>query len=299
MAQGTSAITAGLNTSDTSLFTNVLNEAIFALNERSIAGNVFTVYDYTGVPGLTVQVPVYPTVAAIAPTQAQDLTGDTYTPTNVTITASEIGARLDVTDLLSESTVRTMASDVGFILGQAVAEKVDKDAFAFFTETNITTNMVGGTSATLTPALLLSAVYKLRQQNAPTDANGDYFAVLHPGQAYHIAKDLTNAGYASSGGANALSAIGDSAIASSAYIGRLFNVKLFMSNVIADESTANSALGAVFSPSAFGHILKRPVRIETQRDASARQTEFICTTARGNAVLKENFACLVKSSKSF
>jgi hypothetical protein len=49
---------------------------------------------------------------------------------------------------------------------------------------------------------------------------------------------------------------------------------------------------------AFGHILKRNIRIETQRDASARTTEFVATTARGNAVLKENYACLVKGSRA-
>lgn len=294
----TSMTEAGFSTADSALLTNVLNEAIFSYNERSIAGNVFTVYDYTGVPGLTVQIPVYPTATAYAPTQAQDLTGEAISTTSKTIVASEIGARIDVSDLLSESTARNMASDVGIMLGNALAEKVDVDAFSLFTETNLTTNSVGGTSTTITPAIILNAVYKLRAQNAPTDADGDYLAVLHPGQAYALTTALTNAGYASSGGANAISATGNSLISSSAFVGKLFNVKVFMSNTIADESTANSAAGAVFSPMAFGHILKRNIRIETQRDASARTTEFVATTARGNAVLKENYACLVKGSRA-
>ena len=292
----TSMTEAGFSTADSALLTNVLNEAIFSYNERSIAGNVFTVYDYTGVPGLTVQIPVYPTATAYAPTQAQDLTGEAISTTSKTITASEIGARIDVSDLLSESTARNMASDVGVMLGNALAEKVDVDAFALFTESNITTNSVGGTSVTITPAIILNAVYKLRAQNAPTDADGDYFAVIHPGQAYALTSALTQAGYNTS--SNVLSTTGNNLISSSAYVGKLFNVKVFMSNTVADESTANSAAGAVFSPMAFGHILKRNIRIETQRDASARTTEFVATTARGNAVLKENYACLVKGSRA-
>jgi N4-gp56 family major capsid protein len=292
----TSMTEAGFSSADSALLTNVLNEAIFSYNERSIAGNVYTVYDYSGVPGLTVQIPVYPTATAYAPTQAQDLTGEAISTTSKTITASEIGARIDVSDLLSESTARNMASDVGVMLGNALAEKVDVDAFSLFTETNITTNTVGGTGTTITPAIILNAVYKLRAQNAPTDADGDYFAVIHPGQAYALTTALTQAGYNTS--SNVLSTTGNSLISSSAYVGKLFNVKVFMSNTVADESTANSAAGAVFSPMAFGHILKRNIRIETQRDASARNTEFVATTARGNAVLKENYACLVKGSRA-
>jgi N4-gp56 family major capsid protein len=294
---GTTSMTeAGFSSADSALLTNVLNEAIFSYNERSIAGNVYTVYDYSGVPGLTVQIPVYPTATAYAPTQAQDLTGEAISTTSKTITASEIGARIDVSDLLSESTARNMASDVGVMLGNALAEKVDVDAFSLFTESNITTNSVGGTSVTITPAIILNAVYKLRAQNAPTDADGDYFAVIHPGQAYALTSALTQAGYNTS--SNVLSTTGNNLISSSAYVGKLFNVKVFMSNTVADESTANSAAGAVFSPMAFGHILKRNIRIETQRDASARTTEFVATTARGNAVLKENYACLVKGSRA-
>jgi N4-gp56 family major capsid protein len=292
----TSMTEAGFSSADSALLTNVLNEAIFSYNERSIAGNVYTVYDYTGVPGLTVQIPVYPTATAYAPTQAQDLTGEAISTTSKTITAAEIGARIDVSDLLSESTARNMASDVGVMLGNALAEKVDVDAFSLFSETNITTNSVGGTGTTITPAIILNAVYKLRAQNAPTDADGDYFAVIHPGQAYALTTALTQAGYNTS--SNVLSTTGNNLISSSAYVGKLFNVKVFMSNTVADESTANSAAGAVFSPMAFGHILKRNIRIETQRDASARTTEFVATTARGNAVLKENYACLVKGSRA-
>ena len=292
----TSMTEAGFSSADSALLTNVLNEAIFSYNERSIAGNVYTVYDYTGVPGLTVQIPVYPTATAYAPTQAQDLTGEAISTTSKTISATEIGARIDVSDLLSESTARNMASDVGVMLGNALAEKVDVDAFSLFTETNITTNTVGGTGTTITPAIILNAVYKLRAQNAPTDADGDYFAVIHPGQAYALTTALTQAGYNTS--SNVLSTTGNSLISSSAFVGKLFNVKVFMSNTVADESTANSAAGAVFSPMAFGHILKRNIRIETQRDASARNTEFVATTARGNAVLKENYACLVKGSRA-
>ena len=284
---------------DSSLLTNVLNEAIFTAQEKSIAGGLYTVYDMSGTSGLTAQIPIYPSISATAVTDGStDVAGsDTSALTNVTITAANIAARLDVTDLLAASTARNMASDVGVILGNAIAEKIDVDAFALFTEALIA-NDVGDNATAITPDLILKAVYTLRNQNAPTDADGDYFAVLHPGQAFNIAKSLTNSGYASSGSSPSISNLGNALLSSSAYVGRIFNVKLFQSTSIAADSVSTDAQGCVFSPLAFGHVLKRNITIETQRDASKLLTEFVISTARGNAVLKSNYAVRVKGSKS-
>ena len=292
------AVATVFETTDTSLLTNVLNEAIFTAQEKSIAGGLYTVYNLSGTPGLTAQIPIYPSISASAVTDGStDISGaNTSALTNVTITAAHIAARLDVTDLLASSTARNMASDVGVILGNAIAEKIDIDAFSLFTEANIA-NDVGDNGTLITPDLLLKAVYALRNQNAPTDADGDYLAVLHPGQAYALASALTTAGFAA-GGSTAISNVGNSLLSSSAFVGRLYNVKIFQSTSIAADSVATDAQGCVFSPMAFGHVLKRPITIETQRDASKLLTEYVISTARGNAVLKANYAVRVKGIKT-
>ena len=283
-----------ITVADTSLITNVLQEAIFTAQEKSIAGSVFTTFDMTGTPGLTAQIPVYPSVSASAPGDGSEASNATVTTSNVTITAADIAARIDVTDLLASSTARNIASDVGTILGNSIASKIDTDAFALFTEANVSQD-VGDNATEITPDLILQAVYTLRNQNAPTDADGDYMCVLHPGQAYNVAKVLTNAGFGTNA---ALSSTGDNMLSSSAYVGRLFNVKIFQSTSIAADSAATDAQGCVFSPSAFGHVLKRPINIETQRDASKRLTEFVISTARGNKTLKAEYAVRVKGDKT-
>ena len=284
-----------LQTGDTSLLTNILQEARFTLQEKSIAANVFNVYDMTGTPGLTAQIPVYGSVSASAPAQTDDLSSLNPSTSSVNIAASEIGARVDVSDLLSESTARNMGSDVGIMIGNALAEKIDTDAFALFTEANISQN-VGQNGVEITPDTILKAVYTLRAQSAPTDADGDYMCVLHPSQAYNVVKTLTTAGYAS-GGATALSGVGNELLSKSAFVGRLYNVKIFQSATVAADSVATDALGSVFSPTAFGHVLKRPVKVETQRDASLRNTEYVGTTARGNGVVQAAYAVLVRGDK--
>ena len=282
---------ANLNSGDTQLLTNMLKEAVFTASEKSIADKVFTVYDMTGTPGLVAQIPVYPEIAAQERDQTTEVSDTAMTVASVNITAAEIQARLDVSDLLSESTIRNMGSDVGQIIGSSIGEQIDTNAFALFTEANISAD-VGDNADEVTPNTILNAVYQLRSVNAPTDAQGDYMCVLHPGQAFNVAKTLT------ANGAIALSNKGNDMLSSSAYVGRLFNVKLFQSSAIGLDSVATDAQGCVFSPSAFGHVIKRPLRIESQRDASMRHTEYVGTTAVASAVVKAAYAVRIKGDKT-
>ena len=286
---------ANTNVSDSQLLTNMLHEAVFTQSEKIIADKVFTTYDMTGTPGLTAQIPVYPEIAAQEQNQTTEVSDTNFTVAQVDVTAAEVQARIDVSDLLAESTVRNMGSDVGQMIGSAIGEKVDSNAFALFTEANIASD-VGDNGTSITPGVILQAVYKLREQNAPTDGEGDYHCVIHPGQAYGVANALAGAGYGTS--ANAISNVGNTILSSSAFVGKLFNVKIFSSTGIAADSVSTDAQGCVFSPQAFAHVIKRPLRIESQRDASMRHTEYVGSTAVKTALVKAAYAVRVKGSKA-
>jgi hypothetical protein len=277
-----------LTTADTALLTNVLQEAVFTASERSIAGDVFTVYDMTGTPGLTAQIPVYPEISASDLSEGGDLSASAVSTSSVTIAAAEIGARADLSDLLREGSARDVASDIGILLGNAIGEKIDTNAFSLF---DSVTNVIGTGGAEVTPSKILQAIYTLRGQNAPTDADGDYMCVINPNQAYNVVNTLQAAGVGTS--SHALSTVGDDILSKGAFIGRLYNAKVFMSTAVANDS-ANDAVGCVFSPQAFGHVLKRPLTVKTQDDISNRTTEFVATTARGNALLKDAYAVKLK-----
>ena len=283
-----------INTSSThgALLTNILQEAIFTASERSIAGNLVRVYDMTGTPGLTSQIPVYPEVAASGLTEGTDLSTQTsVNPTSVTVTAAEIGVRADITDLLRESSGRDVAADIGRILGNAIGEKVDTDVFAQFD--SLTTNVINSSGTDLSPNDILKAIYLLRAQNAPADADGDYFGVFSPAQLHNVAKVLTQAGFVGSQ-APAISNLGNSLLSSSAYMGKIYNCKVFMTTAVAVDSASDS-VGGIFSADAFAHVIKRPIVVKEQYDASLRATEYVATSARGNAILKDAYAVKVKS----
>ena len=197
-------------------------------------------------------------------TEGTDITAQTsVNPTSVTVTASEIGVRADLTDLLRESSTDNVAQSVGTILGNAIGEKVDADVFDQFD--SFTTNRLGTGGADLTPDLILQAVYKLRAQNAPTDADGDYFGVFAPAAIHNVAKVLTANGFSTANG-GALSNAGNNLLSSSAYLGRIYNVKLFMTTAV-DVDSANDSIGAVFSPNCMAHVVKRPIVVREQYDA--------------------------------
>ena len=283
-----------INTTSTgsALLSNILQTAVFTASERSIAGNLVRVFDLTGTPGLTAQIPVYPEVSASGLTEGTDLTTQTsVNPTTVTVTASEIGVRADITDLLRESSADDVAASVGRILGSAIGEKVDADVFAQFD--NLTTNVISQSGTDLSPNDILKAIYLLRGQSAPADADGDYFGVFSPAQLHNVAKVLTQAGFVGSQ-APAMSDLGNSILSSSAYVGKIYNCKIFMTTAVAVDSASDS-VGGVFSPDAFAHVIKRPIVIREQYDASLRSTEYVASTARGNAIIKDAYAVKVKS----
>jgi N4-gp56 family major capsid protein len=266
------------------LYTNILQEAIFTAQEKSIMLPLVTVYDISGQAGKTVQVPIYPTVSASAVAEGSDLANTAINPSEVTITASEQGVMASISDLMRESAGRNVAQDVGRILGEAVAKKADEDITGLFT--GLSTS-VGSAGTELTADLIFKAVAELRVDNAPAP----FYGVFHPKAIYNLKKTLANAGSVS-----ALSDIGNEALRTG-YVGQIAGVQLFESAVIGIDS-ADDSIGAVFSPKAFGVASKKGLTIEEDRNASARLTEYVATATWGVAELVDAYGVKVVSDSA-
>lgn len=266
------------------LYTNILQEAIFTAQEKSIMLPLVTVYDISGQAGKTVQVPVYPTVSASAVAEGSDLANTAINPSEVTITASEQGVMASVSDLMRDSAGRNVAQDVGRILGEAVAKKADEDITALFS--GFSTG-VGSAGTELTADLIFKAVAELRVDNAPAP----FYGVFHPKAIYNLKKTLANAGSVS-----ALSDIGNEALRTG-YVGQIAGVQLFESAVIGIDS-ADDSIGAVFSPKAIGVASKKGLTIEEERNASARLTEYVATATWGVAELVDAYGVKVTSDSA-
>ena len=94
------------------LYTEIVAEAQFVIQEKSLMKNLVKNYSIAG-GGKSVEVPIYAAVAAAAVADATDLSNTAVNPTSVTITASEIGVMTTLTDLGKNSAPRNVAADIG------------------------------------------------------------------------------------------------------------------------------------------------------------------------------------------
>lgn len=252
------------------LYTNILQSALFTLSEQTVIRPLVRNYDMTGTPGLVAQVPIYPAISASDLTEGTDISANTaFNTTEATITAVERGALVTLTDLARESAGSDVAAAIGRQIGDAMAKKVDEELAALFSGFS---NQVGSGAAEVTIDDLFQAAATLRANQAP----GPYYCILHPYQAYQIKKQLTNAGATMS---HALSDVGNAALRDG-FVGQIAGLNIFESTVV-DGDSAGAYVGAAFSADAIGYMVKRDMRIEEERNASLRASEYVGSMAYG------------------
>jgi hypothetical protein len=223
--------------------------------------------------------------SAAAPTDdLSDITATALSDTSVNATAAEVGFEVDVTDLIRETHVTDLYSEVAGIVGRSVAEKWEIDVATYMDDfTNVTT-----AGSTLTGVDLLSAVSALEQRDIP----GPYVAYLHPKQTGELRQEIatTTASYAVGRDGELVSPYGDSGM-----FGTYMGVPIWQTSAV--QTTSSLLGGAVFaSGQALGCYEIWGPRLETQRDASARLTEFVGTQCYGLAEISDTRGQTVKSA---
>ena len=271
------------------LYANIVQSALYTLNEQTVIRPVVRNYDMSGTPGLTAQVPIYPSLSAAAVADGTDLTNTAFNTTSKTITASEVGVMVELTDLAAESANEDVAAAIGRQIGAAMAEKVDTDIAALFSGFS---NVINKTSAAVTVQDIFKAAATLKANKA--DQNGAFVCLLHPYQAYDIKNQLTNAGATMS---HSLSDVGNSALLNG-FIGRIAGVDIFESTVVSGGDSAGAYYGAVMTQDALGYMVKRNMRIETERNASKRSLEIVGSMAYGVSELFDEYGVAIVSDAS-
>lgn len=261
------------NTTSTTLndlYANIVQAALFTLSEKSVIRPLVRSYNMVGTPGLVAQVPKYGTIAAGDLTEGTDISSPTTFSTDVaTITAAEKGVLVTLSDIAQEGAAEDVAAAIGRQIGEGMAVKVDTDLAGLFSGFS---NTVGSGAAEITIEDIFKAAATLRNNNAP----GPYVAVLHPFQAFQLKKQLTNAGATMS---HSLSDVGNQALMDG-FVGRIAGIDIFESTVVTGDS-AGAFVGAAMSSDAIAYMVKRDMRIEEQRDASLRATEYVGSMAYG------------------
>jgi N4-gp56 family major capsid protein len=266
------------------LLPTIVQEAMFVANERSIMRGLVKNYSLAPTQGKTIQVPIYPVQTAAAVTEGNEVDNTAVSTDVATFDVAQVGIRTLVTDLALNASSSNVVADLGRLFGEAIAKKIDVDLMNKFS--SFTTNTIGSSSTTITAALVMQGITKLKAAGVPTEG---VVAILHPNVAYDLKAALTNQGaVAFTGGA-----YGD--VANQAmmggYVGQLFGVQVFESaNVplIAGGATGDYS-GAIFHRDALGFGLMRDITIETQRRASYLGTDIVASALYGTGVVYEGY----------
>ena len=230
------------------LFANIIMQARFTAEEQSLMAGLITRYDIGNVAGTTIQVPKYPAVTAADLTEGTDLTSSTVSTSGVTVTVGEVGAQVLLTDLAAMG-AGNPAQELGTVLGNSIATKMDKDIIALFDGFS---TALGAAGQEITVADLFKAAATLRANKAL----GPVYAVVHPFHAYQLSANLTNT-FANPNG-------GD----------------------LQNEAMRN---GVVFTREAMCIAMKRDFNLETERDASNRAFELNATAVYGVGELDDSY----------
>jgi N4-gp56 family major capsid protein len=273
------------------LLPTIVQEALFVANERSIMRGLVKNYTLGQAQGKTIQVPIFPVQTAAAVTEGDEVTNTAVSTDVASFNVAQVGLRTLVTDMAIQASASNVIADLGQLFGNAIAKKIDQDLMALFS--GFTTNTIGSTTTTITPALVMQAITKLKNTGVPTDG---IVAVLHPSIAYDLKSALTT-----TGNTNFTSgAYGD--VANEAmrmgYVGQLFGVQCYESSNLANNGTAGDYICGVFHRDALGLGIMRDIQIETQRRASYLGTDVVASAVYGAGVVYEGYgvACTFDSS---
>lgn len=269
------------------LYANLVTAAQFAAYEQSVARQLVTIFDAPLNTGLNLQVPVWSSITADLITDESAATAKTTNTTSATITLAEHVVYHQITDQLRDSAYSNVFAQIGDQSGRAIAESMDSQVFATFA--NFGTDL-GGTGHELVVADLLSAAATLRSRKL----TGPFYAVVHPGAAYNLKKQLATPAYYSGGYVANPSDIGNS-ILSGFYIGTVAGIQVFESSLVPVSS--NDSTAAVFVPGAIGHAMRGSVEMNTLYLPANRATDVVLKAVAGATAIQTGFGVKITCDK--
>ncbi len=279
----------------------IIGDAVIAFNHTNVMLPLVTTKQ--AVKGaITVQFPDYTKVASGSVGAGTD-GADYTTVTSITTAArsatiSEHVIRADVTDLAQMGNAEDLTGNVGNILGNAVSAKLDDDLVELgkgFSQTEC---------AAGTP-LALSHVFGSMRQLRSAGAPFPYNLVLSPKQVWGAKGlvSLTNDAAVTGSNAKPLSLLGmkgEEAMATG-MIGSIAGFDVYWSDQIdEDVSSGGDAAGFAFSKGAVGLGIgpEGLFRIETERNASFRSTEYVAVGFWAEMEIKDAFGVYILSDVS-
>jgi N4-gp56 family major capsid protein len=268
------------------LLPQIVAEAMFVAQERSIMRGLVMNFTLAPSQGKTVTVPIYPVQTAAAVTEGDEVSNTAVSTNGATLTVSTVGLRTLVTDLSRVSSASNVVADIGRLFGEAIAKKIDTD---LVTLCSSFASNVGNTSVALSASIVAQAVAKLRSDSVPADALA---CVVHPYVAYDLKSNLTNTF------ANPNAGVIQNEAMAMGYVGTLFGVPVYENANLPNNGTAGNYVGSVFHRDALGLAMIGDINIETQRRASFIGDDIVASCHYAVGELYDGYGVSVISNSS-
>ena len=194
--------------------------------------------------------------------------------TTVDLTASEVGAKVILTDKLVRQAADNVFSIIGRQRGDGMARKKDNDVIALYTGLNGGSNF-GSDGRSMTAANVHAII-----SNAKANKFGSQLYIIHhPNAVAALSKEA-----ATTAGNNAeIKSVWSADLLSNFYSGlRPINgVPIFEDGNIQKDGSNDSGYGVIADKTALAALTSVETRTERQRDASLRATEIVMTADYG------------------
>ena len=278
-----------------------IGDAVIAFNHANVMFPLVTTKQAT--PGSShVQFADYTKIASSSVDAVSD-GADQSTVVSVTTNArtatiSEHVIRADVSDLAVMGNAEDLTGNVGNVLGNAVAAKLDDDLVELGKGFSQTESSAG-------TALALSHIFGSMRQLRAAGAPMPYNLVLSPKQVWGAKGVISLLHDDAVTGSNAkpmslMGTKGEEAM-STGFVGSLAGFNIYWSDQI-DENvdSGGDAAGFAFSKGAIGLAVGVDglFRIETERNASFRTTEYIACGFWGEVEIKDAFGVYILTDVS-
>lgn len=262
-----------------SLFNTIRDGALFVARERNLMASLVTPKSANGWMNRTIS--IRPQVTAVTVAETEDFNSPTTFGLSLkaTLTPSEAIGQVTITDRDMETDPHGAVRDATVELGASIATKVDVDLLALFGSFTTDKGPGAGNSATL--ATIGAAVAVLTNSHA--FQYGKPNAVLHP---YHWHDLWVELGQPAATYAN-LQELTTQALRDY-FVSDMLGINFFRSANIAVDGS-DDAVSGIFVPQALMLDTRRAARLESERDASARATEYNITAGYAVGIVRQEF----------
>lgn len=275
------------------LLVNARQDAIFAGYENSLylPGSLIKMYNVPA-GSVTAQIPKFSAVSADdVSTETSGGTIEELQITNVSNTGINVSAETYAVRALLKDLGGLDATNVGTVLGRAVAEKFDTDVTALFQDANIADVGYNGNAANadaMSLELFAEAIATVREAKFAGQLN----CVLHPRQIQTLLGEMTSADVAGSDAQNAAMRSG--------LVGSVFGVNIFSSAYVAAVGTGDTDAhwgGIMFAEDAFGCAMFRGIEIEAARNAAGLGTDLVASLHAAPVLVDAARAVRIRSAQ--